>query len=83
MVISLRMDVRGARRVDEGPQPGDERVGLAGRHPGERAGQQVQAEHLAVPVQRLVSRRGPLTRPGLRLAYPSSIPMDFPVSPWA
>ena len=33
-------------------------VGLAGGHPGERAGQQVQAENLAVPAQRVMAGRG-------------------------
>ena len=52
------MGVLAARRVHEGLHPGDERVGLAGGHPGERAGQQVQAEHLAVPAQRVMAGRG-------------------------
>jgi DNA-binding transcriptional ArsR family regulator len=67
MIVSLSMGVR-ARRVRPGPQPRDERVGLAGRHPGERIGQQVQAEDRS---------RSSLTRPGLRLRFPSSIPIDW------
>jgi hypothetical protein len=44
--------------VHEGFEPGEERVGLAGRHLSQSAGEQVQAEYLAVLAQHVVSRRG-------------------------
>jgi len=48
----------GGGQVDQGPEPGDEVVGPAGRQPGHGAGQVVHAEHLAVTAQRFMAGRG-------------------------
>jgi len=45
-------------QVDQGPEPGDELVGPAGRQPGHGAGEMVHAEHLAVAAQHVMPARG-------------------------
>jgi hypothetical protein len=48
----------GASQVNQGPEAGQDLVGLAGRQPGQGTGEPVHAQHLTVAAQRLVTGRG-------------------------
>ena len=67
-------------QVHQGPEPGDELVGLARRQPGQGSGEMIDAQHLTVPAQHLVSARGqPDQRPAPvgRIALALQQPLAF------
>ena len=57
-LVWIRIIVEPGGRLHEGLQPGHQLVRLARRHPGKGPSEQVQAQHLAVPAQRVVPGRG-------------------------
>src|SRR5271163_2649998 len=76
----IQIIVKPGGRLHEGLQPGYEVFRLILRYPGQRPGEEVEAEHLAVPAERAVPGRGqpdqrapPVGRIALALEQPLAL----------